>query len=339
MPGKPPDGEAPAATFSARPFPWPPPTTPTHQTNVNMSNNIELTRFGQLPAVRLRTPEGAQAVVTLYGAHLVSWQTADGRERLFCSSRSALDGSKAIRGGVPLIFPQFAEQGKGVRHGFARLCDWTLEDPALEADGCAADFTISSAGQYAAQWPHPFRLTLRVSLHANTLELRLAVRNDAHGMIGSEGADFSFACALHTYFLVDDLARATLHGLQHVRYSDNSNGPTQPGRQEEAMLRLSGKLDRIYHCGDSRDGQDDRNSGNGGGGLTLDCGAGRLLLEQEGFSANVVWNPGPADAAAMSDMAPEEWRRFLCVEAAQIDRLTLAPGAEWVGTHRVVALD
>jgi D-hexose-6-phosphate mutarotase len=29
--------------------------------------------------------DGAEATVTLYGAHLVSWKTGDGKERLFVS--------------------------------------------------------------------------------------------------------------------------------------------------------------------------------------------------------------------------------------------------------------
>eukprot|EP01041_Mallomonas_annulata_P020387 gene20387-40137_t len=64
---------------------------------------------GALPAVRIASGDGAEAIVTLYGAHLVSWNTADGAERLFCSVKSAMDGSRAIRGGVPIIFPLFAE--------------------------------------------------------------------------------------------------------------------------------------------------------------------------------------------------------------------------------------
>jgi glucose-6-phosphate 1-epimerase len=87
--------------------------------------SITETTFGQLPAVLLRAPDGAEAIVTLYGAHLVSWKGSDGRQRLFCSAASVLDGSKAIRGGVPVIFPQFAEQGAGMRHGFARVSDST----------------------------------------------------------------------------------------------------------------------------------------------------------------------------------------------------------------------
>ena len=74
--------------------------------------------FGQLPALQLRAPDGAEATITLYGAHLVSWKavtTAGGpaQERLFMSSLSALDGQKAIRGVMPSaeIFSMDGEDG------------------------------------------------------------------------------------------------------------------------------------------------------------------------------------------------------------------------------------
>src|SRR6476661_5638359 len=94
--------------------------------------DIAMITHGALPAVRIRAADGAQAIVTLYGAHLVSWTSAAGKEQLFLSARSALDGSRAIRGGVPVIFPQFAERGKGMRHGFARVSNWRLDDSGLE---------------------------------------------------------------------------------------------------------------------------------------------------------------------------------------------------------------
>ena len=87
---------------------------------------VTMVEYGSLPAVRLTAADGAQATVALFGAHLLSWRTADGKERLFCSSQTALDGSKAIRGGVPVIFPQFNVRGDGPRHGFARVSTWRL---------------------------------------------------------------------------------------------------------------------------------------------------------------------------------------------------------------------
>jgi glucose-6-phosphate 1-epimerase len=277
-------------------------------------DTVTSVQFGQLPAVRLQAPDGAQATITLFGAHLTSWVPAGGSERLFCSTRSALDGSKAIRGGVPLIFPQFAARGDGMRHGFARVSTWRLADSGVEHGAAFAEFLLSSSDPLAAAWLHGFELRFRVTLKANTLQLALRVHNS-----GSDA--FSFAAALHTYFKVDDLAAVTIDGLEDTRYSDQTCKPPQDGRQTEPLLRCPGQLDRLYHAT--------------AGDLLLWTGSNTLNLQQQGFRDTVVWNPGPADAAALSDLADEEFHHFICIEPAQIDPCRLQPGQEWLGVHRL----
>jgi glucose-6-phosphate 1-epimerase len=265
------------------------------------------TQFGQLPAILLRAPDGAEATITLYGAHLVSWKDiagagpagTTGQERLFLSSLSSLDGSRAIRGGVPVIFPQFAERGSGMRHGFARVSTWRLVDSG-EQDGAAfAVLALNQsdlAPQVARAWPHSFELTLRVTVRARELALALEVRNT-----GTE--PFPFAAALHTYHLVEDVEAVRIDGL--------------PGE----TLAITDKLDQVFeHIGPS---------------LVFDNGADKLTLEQTGFTDAVVWNPGAADAASLSDMEDEEYRRFVCIEPALLGPLTLAPGGAWRGEQRV----
>ena len=48
---------------------------------------------------------GAACTVYPFGAHVTSYKTASGRELLFLSRDAKLDGTKAIRGGIPLCFP------------------------------------------------------------------------------------------------------------------------------------------------------------------------------------------------------------------------------------------
>lgn len=43
------------------------------------------------------------AKIHLHGATVISW-CRDGKEMLFLSSKALLDGSKPIRGGIPLVF-------------------------------------------------------------------------------------------------------------------------------------------------------------------------------------------------------------------------------------------
>ncbi|MCH5754687.1 hypothetical protein MMA59_22970, partial [Salmonella enterica] len=62
--------------------------------------------------IRLTAPDGATATMSLNGGHLLSWQPAGAPEQLYLSPRSEYaSGKKAIRGGVPVIFPQFSDRG------------------------------------------------------------------------------------------------------------------------------------------------------------------------------------------------------------------------------------
>ena len=245
--------------------------------------------------VRLATPQGASASISLFGAHLMSWRTADGKERLFMSSRALLDGSTAIRGGVPVIFPQFNQRGPGQRHGFARTSTWRLA--AQGADWAELVLAPQDLAPVVAQaWPHAFEARLRFALRGDTLDMRFTVRN-------SGSAAFDFGGALHTYFALDEFNRAVLHGLR-----------------DTPELHFADALDEA--CAGTAQ-------------LRLESGAGTLLLQQEGFSEWVVWNPGAEGAAATRDLAPGDERRFVCIEPACVEQRPLAAGAEWAGHHSI----
>ncbi len=262
---------------------------------------ITLGPFGELPAVRITAADGAEAIVTLFGAHLVSWKSADGRERLFCSAGSALDGSRAIRGGVPVIFPQFNERGPGMRHGFARLSDWALVDRGGAEGRAFAVFALEPydlTAARAAEWPHDFSLQLRVEVGGAALAMALEVTNCG-------AVAFAFSCALHTYHLVDNVAAVRIDGVQ------------------DGALAIGDTLDEIFYGVD--------------GDITLHTGAGTLVLAQDGFTDAVVWNPGAAGAAAMADLADDECQRFVCIEPAVIEPIALAAGERWTGHYRVAS--
>lgn len=260
---------------------------------------ITMTTVGTLPAVCITAPDGAQATVTLYGAHLVSWKSSDGQERLFCSARSSLDGSRAIRGGVPVIFPQFAERGYGMRHGFARVSQWRLADSGMCEQGAFAVFALTRSDLSAAlaeQFQHGFELRLKVAVAAQGLLLALDVRNTGDD-------DFAFSAALHTYFAIDALGGMAIEGVQ--------GDPISISDKHDAIFRgVQGPL-ALTHAG------------------------GKLVLAHSGFTDAVVWNPGAADTAQLSDMAPDEYQRFVCIEPAVIEPLTLKPGGAWRGEHTI----
>lgn len=153
-----------------------------------------------------------------------------------------------------------------------------------------------------------------MSLAASTLTVGLDVGN--RGDVA-----FAFTAALHSYLAVDDLAQATVEGLQGCDYEDSANGGTLH-RQHDYLVGFDGETDRIYNDVVAP--------------LVLADGAHRLDIEHEGFGDAIVWNPGEHLAARIADLAPGEHRRFACVEAGQVlQAVTLAPGDTWRGSQRL----
>ncbi|MFS2004785.1 D-hexose-6-phosphate mutarotase [Duganella sp. CT11-25] len=274
---------------------------------------VTMTEYGALPAVQITAADGAQATVSLFGAHLLSWKTADGQERLFVSAQTPLDGSKAIRGGVPVIFPQFNVRGPGLRHGFARVSTWRLAGSGGDGGSSFLEFSLDQndlSPEHAQAWPHAFALTLRFTLHGDALDVAFTVNNT-----GAQA--FPFGVALHTYYDVGQLAATSISGLQHQQYTDHHLNTLA---QEHPALHFTEKHDRLYKSTPA---------------LTLNTANATLRLEQQGFSEWVVWNPGRADAAALVDLADDEYLRFVCIEPARIDQQPLEAGAAWTGKHRI----
>src|SRR5580704_13587035 len=136
---------------------------------------------GGLVRAVISTP-AAEADLYLQGAHLTHWTPRGQRPVLFLSAKSLFTPGKAIRGGVPVIFPWFGPRGDGKpgpAHGFARTTEWAVEGAKLRDDGnvqitlaLAPNDTSRGLG-YAA-----FHLRLRATV-GNELKLELETRNYA----------------------------------------------------------------------------------------------------------------------------------------------------------------
>lgn len=280
-----------------------------------MNTSPDWIDFNGLPAVRIAAPDGATAVVTAHGGQLVSWIPARGRERLYLSERSEYAACKAIRGGVPVIFPQFAERGSGPRHGFARTRDWSLDEMHAGADFACVTFYLEDSDATRAHWPHGFRAELTVAVSGPRLDLELEVEN-------RDGAAFEFTAALHSYLRVAEVETVRLEGLHGRPYEDNAAGGAS--RIDHApSLTVSGEVDRLYPDAPST--------------LLLREPGRSLALQCEGFPDAVVWNPWEEKCAALTDMPRDGFRRMLCVEAACAARpVRLAPNEAWFGRQTLV---
>ena len=263
--------------------------------------------FRGQPAVRLALPGGDSCTVALHGAHVLSWTTADGVERLYLSPEARFDGQSPIRGGVPVCWPQFNQRGPLPKHGFARNLPWTAEPQADERRDTVV-LALRDGAATRALWPHAFRARLAVTLAARSLRVALSIDN-----LGGE--PWSFAAALHSYLRVDEASAVRLEGLQGANRWD----AVRDDRHVEMApaLAFGSEFDSVY-AAPARP-------------LRLVQPSGTLEISQSAScTETVVWNPGPLLAAKLDDLPDDGWRHMLCVEAARIDEpVLLAPGAQW----------
>lgn len=282
-----------------------------------MTFSIETIEFHGIEALRLNGPGGAHAVISRLGAQLLSWVTADGRERLFLSGNAVYDGSVPIRGGVPVCFPQFANQGGLPRHGFVRTRQWQLETERCGKDYALLTLFCEDDEASRALWPHAFRLELTVMLEADRVDLELSVINTGE-------TEFSFTGALHAYLRTIQVEDIALEGLRGYDYRDAANGD-HILRETGTAVIVDREIDRVYR--------------NVKRPLLLKPGNLSLGIQTQGFPDVVVWNPWVEKCAALADMPADGWRHMLCVEGAIAEELvTLPAGEEWYGRQTLVVV-
>jgi glucose-6-phosphate 1-epimerase len=285
----------------------------------SVAHDTLVTGSGGLPKVVLVAADGARVEAYLHGAHVTSWHPAGAAEdRLFLSPLAHFAPGTSIRGGVPVCFPQFADQGPLPAHGFARDVAWDLAAAGRNQDGAAhARFRLTDAPATRAIWPHSFACELSVTAKGPTLAIELAVTNT--------GSDvFAFTTALHSYLRVRDVRQVRLSGLQGTRYRDK-NLQRDDVAEDEPELVVDRPLDRVYRSVPAK--------------LEVREPDRSLAVHAEGTTDTVVWNPGPRRGAGPADLAADAYLAMLCVEAAVASKtLALSPGATWRGTQTITAL-
>jgi glucose-6-phosphate 1-epimerase len=266
---------------------------------------------GGLTRGLISTPS-AEAEVYLHGAHLTHWTPRGQQPVLFVSAKSAFEPGKAIRGGVPVIFPWFGPRsgGKtGPMHGFARITAWNIEGSRLCDNGdleisfaLPPDDTSRSYGY--AEFDVHFRLTIGAEL-----DMELEIRNTAP-------VELVYEEALHTYFAVGDIHQVSVAGLAGTTYVDKADGFQRKTLGAEP-IRIARETDQMHLNTEAACAIDDP------------AWSRRIVVEKSGSATTVVWNPWIEKTKTLADMAPDDWKGMICVETANAadDAIHLAPRA------------
>lgn len=284
---------------------------------MSLASDAPSNTHSDAPSIELVAPDGAFARVFLDGGHVTSWIPARSHvDRLFVSREAQYGPGRAIRGGIPICFPQFGSFGDLGHHGFARLSRWTVVRQAADVGGAHLDLRLRDTDATRALWPFGFTADLSVHVVAATLTVQLTVTN-------TDSKPLHFTAAFHPYFSVADAYATQVVGLSGCHYRDAlQNG--QEFDEAADLLKIEGHIDRVYF------GTPDL--------IELREPNRLLRIEKRGLPETVVWNPGAEGTRSRADFADGEEHRMVCVEAAVVrPPVVLAPGEQWVGTQLMTA--
>ncbi|KAJ6388058.1 hypothetical protein OIU77_026594 [Salix suchowensis] len=291
-----------------------------------------------LDKIILREVRGCSAEVYLFGGHVTSWKNEHGEELLFVSNKNVrriLESNhtlilvellvkllqkaifkppKAIRGGIPICFPQFSNLGSLEQHGFARTRFWTIDNdpppfPTNSSNKAFIDLILKHSEEDVKIWPHRYEFRLRITLGpGGDLMLTSRIRNT-----NTDGKSFTFTFAYHTYFHVTDISEVRVEGLETLDYLDNLKNRERFTEQGDAIV-FESEVDKVYLSTPTKI-------------AILDHERKRTFeLRKDGLPDAVVWNPWDKKAKAIPDLGDDEYKHMLCVEAACVEKpITLKP--------------
>ncbi|XP_065836916.1 uncharacterized protein [Oscarella lobularis] len=250
-----------------------------------------------MSTVRIVRDAQNEAQVHPHGATLTSWKV-DNQELSFVSKNAVYDGKKAIRGGIPIVFPNFGPWDLGPQHGFARTSLWKVaKEPTVESGSAVAAFELEDSEQTRAMWNNRFKLTYTVIVGDHQMETNLDIKNTGD-------TSFDFTTLLHTYFRVEDVTKTTVDGLKGCKVFDKVHKETRT--EDRDLVKISSETDAVYET----TSQVHHITG-GPNGKTF-------TVTKKNLPDTVVWNPWAEKAKAMSDFGDDEYPYMICVEAGHV---------------------
>jgi glucose-6-phosphate 1-epimerase len=275
--------------------------------------------MSSLPYITItHSNSGASAQVHPCGATVCSFKTSSQRELLFLSREAKLDGTKAIRGGIPLVFPQFGQPDKSYpQHGFLRDNIWEVDECSKydNDDAAGLDFVLtldkvvkSRGGVWDVGTDLDCKVILSVKIEPSQMTNVLTISN-------TSGLDIHFQTLFHTYFKVHgsqalDNRSCNVTGLEGYAVSDKITNEDYTLGSDP--VPIDGNVDRVYTPPMGKNIVD----------LVIATGEGTKVQLTASGTVNgnnvvvsaVVWNPHKEKAKEMSDFGDNEYFDMICVE-------------------------
>ena len=229
--------------------------------------------------------------VDTHGARAVSYVPSGGTEVFATLSYGT--------GGMPLCWPWYCDGGGSGsrRHGIARYEDFRVVRRHESPDAAELELWLDSSDATKAEFPFDFSLSV---------VFRLAEAGMSVAMTAMNTGDRPFCVTemFHPYFAVANPRSCRVEG-------SFGSVAVSCGGSHRHLFPDDGR--HAYLLSDPDGGR-------------------RIALSGSGDRGLVVWNPGPRPAAGAkitSRLAPDDWRRFVCVENGTFESAQayeLAPG-------------
>jgi glucose-6-phosphate 1-epimerase len=238
------------------------------------------------------------------GAQVLHAALGSGLELLYLSPLVDVYPDNPIRGGIPLMFPQFGDSGPLRKHGFVRDIQWNPVKEKEDAGGKNLSYALDIKATDFPEWPFDAALQFDVRLSLHTLTISLSVRNT-----GVQA--FTFTGGFHPYFAISSRKDILVNGLEGLPFKDSFPG------NNAFELNADGLVERQYM---------------GNAEIRFYNGSNWLKITASGFDSWMVWNPGRAGATKISDLPDEDWDKFICIEPIVLaEPKTLLPGEAFNG--------
>lgn len=252
---------------------------------------------GGIPVIEVINDQ-ASALISMQGAHLLSWKPANEDEVIWLSDDASFSLSKSIRGGIPICWPWFGAHETDASfpaHGFARTVFWQVKDvQQVSAGETRIRFTLDTKNNnnIKSMWPADTVAEYQISI-SKTLKLELTTYNNSNKTI-------TIGQALHTYFSVEDVANTTVYGLEEKNYLDKTDGFMN--KVQSGPINFNSEVDRVY-----LQTPDD---------IIIDDNIRKISIKKQGSESTVVWNPWKTVSEKMGDLGTDGYLKMLCVESS-----------------------
>jgi len=247
----------------------------------------------------------AQAEIYLYGAHLTHFQPNENDPLIFDGLKSTITPPHSVHAGIPICWPWFGPHPSDdtkPQHGFARDSLWVLHQTTQLPNGeTRVVMRLNADEQSHKLFAYDFTLEVTFVI-GKTLTLTLTTTN-------TDTKTFTITQALHTYFMVDNIADISIKGVQESSFVDYTDEKKE--KNESNVLKIAEEINRVYIPTQSSCYIHDQNR--------------TIEVSKSGSNSTTIWNPWKE--SGIHDLPDDSYKNFVCIETtnALSDAITLDP--------------